>query len=239
MKQSKVIVVAGLVGLGALAVCVAGCAASHGPAAVQAPAGTRSETAVRTTSVDVPGHDVSPASAPRSQPAAPQGQAIAHDASKSEPIPDEKVKSIPKDAEANAAIDTGFQQWSSTWMFDRYIAGSARATDRGYKDGTYVIRGDFSFMRAGSRLTIPFAAAFTKPTDTFRLSNLCYNDVTTGMTDCIDPSDVPQGAALQSLQFLRSAIVVGLVDAMSAPYVTCVKHHEFGNGDTYYCHQSE
>src|SRR5436190_16823019 len=32
---------------------------------------------------------------------------------------------IPKDDVTNAAIDDGFKRWSSGWMFDRYVPGSA------------------------------------------------------------------------------------------------------------------
>jgi hypothetical protein len=56
-------------------------------------------------------------------------------------------RSLPTDNVANTAIDNGFKQWSSAWMFDRYVPGSARVTDRGFKQGTYVIRGVFDFIR--------------------------------------------------------------------------------------------
>jgi hypothetical protein len=126
-------------------------------------------------------------------------------------------KAIPKDNFANAAIDDGFRRWSSTWMFDRYVPGSAHATDRGFKDSTYIIRGMFDFVRGGARLTIPFAAAFTGAGDAYRLSNLCYNDNTSGMTDCIDPGNGIQRAAAQSRQFLGSIVLLGLFAAMTAP----------------------
>jgi hypothetical protein len=146
-------------------------------------------------------------------------------------------KSLPKDNVANTAIDNGFKRWSSAWMFDRYVPGSARATDRGFKDGTYVIRGMFDFVRGGQRLTIPFGAAFTNSQNGYQLSNLCYNDNTSGMTDCIDPSD-RQGverAALQSRQFLGSIVVLGLAAAMTATSETCERHSSLF-GTTYYCY---
>ena len=144
------------------------------------------------------------------------------DASEPQRVPaklaDEATNSLPDDGVANAAIDNGFRQWSSTWMSDRYLPGSAQVTDRGFKHGTYIIRGVFDFIRGGGRLTIPFAAAFTSSADGYRLSNLCYNDNTSGMTDCIDPSD-PRGqqlAGARSRQFLGSIVLLGLVAAMGS-----------------------
>jgi len=136
-------------------------------------------------------------------------------------------KSIPKDSVTNAAIDNGFKQWSASWMFDQYIPGSARATDRGFKNGTYVIRGLFGFARMGARLDIPFAAAFTNSANGYVLSNLCYNDNSSGMTDCTNPSDAAgqQRAALQSRQFLGSIVMLGLASALSSE--TCEKRYSF------------
>jgi hypothetical protein len=128
-------------------------------------------------------------------------------------------RSVPDNAAAEAAIDGGFKQWSSAWMFDRYIPGSAHAVNRGLRDGTFLVRGMFGFMRGGGRLNIPFAAAFTNSGDGYRLSNLCYNDVSTGTTDCIDPSDGQQvdRSAARSRQFLGSVVLLGLAIAMDGP----------------------
>lgn len=124
--------------------------------------------------------------------------------------------SSPNFAVANTAIDEAFRSWSSSWMIDRYIAGSARIAERDVANGTVVIRGMFDFMRGTNRFTIPFAAAFTSNSNTFRLSNLCYNDSSSGMTDCIDPSDRSQHLAAQSRQFLGAIVVLGLVAAMAS-----------------------
>jgi hypothetical protein len=151
--------------------------------------------------------------------------------------PDDVSKAIPKDAIANGAIDGAFQQWSSGWMFDRYIPGSARAANRALSDGAYVIRGVFDFVRGGAKLTIPFAAAFTNGSQGYRLSNLCYNDTTTGMTDCTNPSD-PQGQqrAMLSRQFLGSIVALGLIEAMTTDTRVCERHTSFFGDDYYYCH---
>lgn len=140
--------------------------------------------------------------------------------------PEDVGKTIPKDDVTNAAIDDGFKRWSSGWMVDRYVPGSARTTDRGFRDGAYIVRGLFDFVRGGVRLTIPFAAAFTDSTGHYHLSNLCYNDNTSGMTDCIDPSDARslQRSAVQSRQFLGAIVLLGLVAAMSTSTEICERH---------------
>lgn len=172
------------------------------------------------------------ASAPRPQ---------APDAKVPPAVPEQEAKGLPSDESANAAIDAGFQRWSSAWMFDRYIPGSARISDRGLKDGTYVIRGVFDFARTGAMHTIPFAAAFSKSKESYVLSNLCYNDVTSGMTDCINPSGNLGGqhaAAMQSRQFLGAVVLLGLVAAMSAAAEeeTCVKRYDFFGEPYFYCY---
>jgi hypothetical protein len=146
-------------------------------------------------------------------------------------------RTIPQDEVTNVAIDDAFQRWSRGWMMDRYVPGSARTTDRGFRDGAYIIRGMFDFVRAGARLTIPFAAAFTDATGRYQISNLCYNDNTSGMTDCIDPSDARsmQRSAMQSRRFLGSIVLLGLVAAMSTSE-TCERHTSFFGGDYYYCY---
>jgi hypothetical protein len=50
----------------------------------------------------------------------------------------------------------------------------------------------------------------------YRLSNLCYNDVTSQMTACVDPSDA-QGLehAAQSRQFLGAVLMLGLAAAIT------------------------
>lgn len=171
-----------------------------------------------------------------------EAQARAHQADQAaRPAPTRSAedvgKTIPKDDVTNAAIDDGFKRWSSGWMFDRYVAGSARTTDRGFRDGAYIIRGLFDFVRGGARLTIPFAAAFTDSTGHYQLSNLCYNDNTSGMTDCINPSDARslQRSAVQSRQFLGSIVLLGLVAAMATPTEICERHTTLF-GDYLYCY---
>lgn len=146
------------------------------------------------------------------------------------PANNDSAKSLPTDQAANAAIDAGFRRWSAAWMFDRYLPGSARATDRALKDGTYVVRGVFDFARFGAKLTIPFAAAFAKAGNGYGLANLCYQDASSGMTACINPNDEgQQAAAMQSRRLLGSVVVIGLMAAMAAAddEEVCVKRYTF------------
>lgn len=144
--------------------------------------------------------------------------------------PDQDVsKALPTDALANAEVDLGFRRWSSAWMFDRYVPGSARTNERGLTDETYVVRGLFDFVRSGTKLTIPFAAAYTQVNGRYAMSNLCYNDVSSGMTDCINPNsnlDGQRAAAAQSRQYLGAIVLLGLAAAMSEEE-TCVKRYTF------------
>ena len=147
------------------------------------------------------------------------------------------AKTLPTDQAVNAEVDAGFIRWSSAWMFDRYLPSSARATERGLTGDTYVVRGLFDFARSGQKITIPFAAAYKKANDKYTLANLCYNDVSSGMTDCINPQDSLEGrraAVTQSRQLLGAIVVLGLVAAMSdAQGETCVKRYTFF-GDPYF-----
>jgi hypothetical protein len=137
--------------------------------------------------------------------------------------PSESSKTLPTDEASNAEIDAGFRRWSAGWMFDRYVPGSARATERALKQDTYVIRGMFDFVRGGGRLSIPYAASYSKSNDRYLLSNLCYNDTSTGMTDCVNPSN-PE--PMQNRQFLGSIVLLGMVAAMASDE-TCVKRYTF------------
>ena len=149
----------------------------------------------------------------------------------------EVAKLLPTDPVANAEVDAGFIRWSQAWMFDRYLPGSARATERGLTGDTYVVRGLFDFARSGQKITIPFAAAYKKANDRYRMSNLCYNDVSSGMTDCTNPRDNLDGqraAVTQSRQLLGSIVLLGVVAAMAESQdEVCIKRETFF-GETYF-----
>ena len=128
------------------------------------------------------------------------------------------ARKLPADRVANAEIDAGFINWSAAWMFDRYVPGSSRVTDRGLTGETYVVRGLFDFYRSGQKITIPFAAAYKSVDGAYAMSNLCYNDLSTTMTDCINPSDNLEGrraGVAQSRQLLGSIVLLGLAAAMT------------------------
>jgi hypothetical protein len=186
-----------------------------------------------------------PRPAAASAPSVPSAPAASSAAGAGKPTA-EPDRALPTDAVANAAIDTGFMRWSAAWMFDRYLPGSARATDRGLKDGTYVVRGVFDFARMGAKQTIPFAAAFTKRKDgqdgreAYQLSNLCYNDTTSGMTACIDPGDrrtleQQQAAVMQSRQVLGSIVLLGMAAALSSGGEVCVRRVTFFGEEYFEC----
>lgn len=150
--------------------------------------------------------------------------------------PDLDPKLLPADGAALAEVDNAFRRWGASWMFDRYLPGSVRATERGLTGETYMLRGTFDFARSGQRITIPFAAAYAKTPERFVLSKLCYNDVSSGMTDCINPGEsmeARQAAAAQSRQLMGAIVLLGMAAALSSSEQTCVKRQNFF-GDTYF-----
>lgn len=150
--------------------------------------------------------------------------------------PDLDPKLLPADGVALAEVDNAFKRWGASWMFDRYLPGSVRATERGLTGETYMLRGTFDFARSGQRITIPFAAAYAKTKERFVLSKLCYNDVSSGMTDCVNPGEsmeARQAAAAQSRQLMGSIVLLGMAAALSSSEQTCVRRQNFF-GDTYF-----
>ena len=172
---------------------------------------------------DIPGQDGPPAPPVANVPAASPPAAPTPLPADGSHAPAESSRALPTDEASNAEIDAGFQRWSAGWMFDRYVPGSARATERALRKDTYVIRGMFDFMRGGGRLSIPYAASYSKNNDRFLLSNLCYNDTSTGMTDCVNPSNP---GPMQNRQFLGSIVLLGMVAAMASDQ-TCVRRYTF------------
>lgn len=150
--------------------------------------------------------------------------------------PDLDPKLLPADAAALAEVDNAFKRWGATWMFDRYLPGSVRATERGLTGETYMLRGTFDFARSGQRITIPFAAAYARTKERFALAKLCYNDVSSGMTDCINPGEsieARQAAAAQSRQLMGAIVLMGVAAALTSADETCVKRQNLF-GDVYF-----
>jgi hypothetical protein len=108
------------------------------------------------------------------------------------------------------AIDGSFVQWAKQWMMDRYIPDSLQITETEAKSGVHLVRGTFRFSRGSGVASIPFASTLRKQDSLWLVSSLCYNDVTTGMTDCAN-SAISAGAR----QFLGLAILGGLFAAIS------------------------
>jgi hypothetical protein len=101
---------------------------------------------------------------------------------------------------------------------DRYLPDSSHGVERALKDGTYLVRGFCAFSRGGGPpIKLPFAAAFTPAGGSYRLSNLCYADATSGMRDCINPSDSAAQAqrVAQAHEFLGRILILGLATAMA------------------------
>lgn len=150
--------------------------------------------------------------------------------------PELDPKLLPADGAALAEVHNAFKRRGATWMFDRYLPGSVRATERGLTGETYMLRGTFDFARSGQRITIPFAAAYARSQDRFTLAKLCYNDVSSGMTDCINPGssmEARQAAAAQSQQLMGAIVPMGLAAALTSADETCVKRQNLF-GDVYF-----
>lgn len=60
---------------------------------------------------------------------------------------------------------------------------------------------------------MPFASALTK-NDAFRIANLCYDDTTSGTTDCANGNGV--GSHLSSQQMLGAVVALGLLVAVAS-----------------------
>lgn len=110
----------------------------------------------------------------------------------------------------NKAVDGAFIQWSRLWAWDKYIPGSTQIEEGTVENGVNVIRGTFKFSRGQSIGTIPFASALQKQGADWIVSSLCYNDTTSGMTDCAN-----SGTSAATREFMSAVIVGGLLSAMS------------------------
>lgn len=136
-------------------------------------------------------------------------------------VPAQPGKSAP-DAVSNAVmgksdlpvigkiVDGAFTQWSTQWLWDRYIPDSVQITEDQAKNGVTLVRGTFRFARGPSVATIPFASTLQKQKSNWIVTNLCYNDTTSGMTDCAN-SGISAGAR----SFMGMAILGGLMAAIS------------------------
>lgn len=106
-------------------------------------------------------------------------------------------------------IDGAFAQWSTQWMWDRYIPDSVLITENLAKNGVTLVRGTFRFSRSASVATITFASTLQKQRANWAVTTLCYNDTTSGMTDCAN-----SGLSAGARNFLGVAILSGLMAAI-------------------------
>lgn len=106
-------------------------------------------------------------------------------------------------------IDIGFAQWSTQWMWDRYLPGSVVLTENKSRNGVNLVRGTFKFSRGPQVATIPFASTVRKQPAQWVVTTLCYNDTTSGMTDCTD-----SGVSAGVRNFMGLAILGGLAAAI-------------------------
>ena len=109
----------------------------------------------------------------------------------------------------DGAIDLLFARWAQTWFTDRYIRGSSHTLELAAKGTDYLVRGSFSFTRYGATATIPFASTLTR-SGNFVVTNLCYNDTTSGMTDCTS-----SGRSSASSRMMGTVILGGIIAGMT------------------------
>ena len=133
-----------------------------------------------------------------------------------QPLTSKNAQEQPNAELVNSAIDKGFTRWSSAWFIDRYIPNSARVIDENIKDGSYVFRGSFGFIRGGSSRKIPFNATFTQSSQGYKLAKLCYKDTTNGgNVDCTDPSKPQNQVSLVDI-VVPVVVILGVSAAIAA-----------------------
>ena len=123
------------------------------------------------------------------------------------------AEAAPAPFDASAAvgpINDAFVTWGQSWAMDQYIPNSVRPTEQGAKDGAYYVRGSFKFARFGSVATIPFSSSLKKSRDGYQVISVCYNDTTSGMTDCSN-----SGMSARYRQLMGAIVAVGVLSALS------------------------
>jgi hypothetical protein len=126
------------------------------------------------------------------------------------------IQAVPRKPSADEAagmdpvIDNLFRRWSSTWWSDRYIPVSAHIAEELPTESGFTVRGQFSFVRGGNALTIPFASEIINSGGTYKVANLCYNDTTTGMTDC-----TASGNSSAATRAMATIIIGGIAAGLS------------------------
>lgn len=126
-------------------------------------------------------------------------------------VPESVVRKPGADEAAgiNRAVDQMFTRWSNSWFTDRYVGVSAQIAELMTRDSDFLVKGMFSFTRYGQKATIPFAATLRRANE-FVVVNLCYNDTTSGMTDCTS-----SGESSSSSRLMGAVILGGIISGLS------------------------
>ena len=115
--------------------------------------------------------------APRPSPAAPASPAVGTSS----------TEGLPKDiAPIDTAIDRGFIVWERSWFTDRYLRSSAHVAQGQCQANACRVSGRFSFSRGGVEYPATFRASLsTDGASTYSVTQLCYQDPSTGLSDCM------------------------------------------------------
>lgn len=114
-------------------------------------------------------------------------------------------------AAMTGAINAAFMQWSRQWVWDRYIPDSTSISEDRLKNGVYLLRGTFRFTRGGSIIEIPYASAIQGSSPNWTVASLCYNDTSSGITDCAN-----SGTSAGARQFMGAVVLAGVMSALSS-----------------------
>lgn len=103
-----------------------------------------------------------------------------------EPLTTTPARSDAELDNIESLVDQRLIRWSSSWRVDKYVPGSARVLTKDSAGETVSFSGKFTFIRQGifHRITFTGTAGAAERRRS-GLRRLCYDDHTTGMTDCV------------------------------------------------------
>ena len=96
----------------------------------------------------------------------------------------EPVRNAASTAQFDAIVNDKLIDWASSWMMDRYSAGTAHVSKSECRPGGCAVSGTFSFFRGAAPLTIPFYGTLEARGGAYALTRLCYTDTTSGQQAC-------------------------------------------------------
>jgi hypothetical protein len=150
--------------------------------------------------------------APALKPQRPQSAATGPERSPGSSNPTASRLSPAEATQAVRILDGAFQQWSRLWSIDRYVSGSLRLSESATREAEHLLRGTFTFLRLGGANTIPFSSVFRRVDGNLLLTSLCYNDITSGTTDCLGQQDPTTGPR----QLMGAIVALGLLAALTS-----------------------